>query len=65
MEKTINNIKKILHIGPKKVKQEKIEDSSTEKLKVQQKVLTTKVELTREDIPGAKPRDYEPIVSRG
>jgi len=65
MEKTIDNIKKILHIGPKKVKQKKIEDSSTEKPKVQQKVLTTKVELKREDTAGANPRDYETIVYRG
>ena len=65
MEKTIKNIKKILHIGPKKVKHEKSEDASTEKPNMQQKVLTTKVELTREDIPGAKPRDYETIVFTG
>eukprot|EP00092_Neocalanus_flemingeri_P020518 GFUD01022231.1.p1 GENE.GFUD01022231.1~~GFUD01022231.1.p1 ORF type:complete len:519 (+),score=136.93 GFUD01022231.1:269-1825(+) len=65
MEKTIENIKKILHIGPKKVKHEEIKELPIEKPKVQQKVLTTKVELTREDIPGAKPRDYEPIVYKG
>jgi hypothetical protein len=65
MEKTIQNIKKILHIGPKKSKGELSENGSSEKTKVQQKVLTAKVELTREDIPGAKPRDYETVVFTG
>ena len=62
MEKTIQNIKKILHRGPKKSKSDLSENGSSEKQKVQQKVLTTKVELTREDIPGAKPRDYETVA---
>jgi len=62
MDKTIENIKKILHIGPKKRKEEKVEDYSGEKPKVQEKVITTKVEVTREEIQGAKPQDYEPIV---
>eukprot|EP00092_Neocalanus_flemingeri_P077462 GFUD01096210.1.p1 GENE.GFUD01096210.1~~GFUD01096210.1.p1 ORF type:complete len:113 (+),score=18.67 GFUD01096210.1:52-390(+) len=31
MEKTIKNIKKILHIGPKKVKQDEIKEVSAEK----------------------------------
>ena len=62
MDKTIENIKKILHIGPKKRKEEKVEDYSGEKPKVQEKVITTKVEVTREEIPGAKPKDYEPTV---
>jgi hypothetical protein len=65
MDKTIQNIKKILHIGPKKSKADLIENGSSEKQKVQQKVLTTKVELTREDIPGAKPRDYETVAFTG
>ena len=65
MEKTIQNIKKILHIGPKKSKGDLSENGSSEKQKVQQKVLTTKVELTREDIPGAKPMDYETIAFTG
>ena len=65
MDKTIENIKKILHIGPKKGKQEKIEDFSEEKPKVKEKVITTKVEVTREDIPGAKTRGYETIDHRG
>ena len=65
MDKTIQNIKKVLHIGQKKSKGDLIENGSSEKQKVQQKVLTTKVELTREDIPGAKPRDYETIAFTG
>ena len=60
MDKTIENIKKILHIGPKKGKQEKIEDFSEEKPKVKEKVITTKVEVTR-----GKPEDYEPVDYRG
>ena len=65
MEKTIQNIKKILHIGPKKSKGDLSENGSSEKPKVQQKVLKTKVELTRGDIPGAKPRKYETIAFTG
>lgn len=49
MEKTINNIKKILHIGSRKLKDE--QDFDDEKHKVQEKVLTANVELTRFEIP--------------
>ena len=65
MEKTIQNIMKILHIGHKKSKGDLSENGSSEKQKVQQKVLTTKVELTRKDIPGAKPRDCETVAFTG
>jgi len=66
MDKTIKNIKKILHIGPKKTKNgNSEEDDSNGKAKMQQKVLTTKVELTREEIPGAKPRDYDSVTFTG
>ena len=37
MEKTIQNIKKILHIGPKKSKGDLSENGSSEKQKVQQR----------------------------
>ena len=66
MDKTIKNIKKILHIGPKKTKNgNSEEDDSNGKAKMQQKVLTTKVELTREEIPGAKPREYDSVTFTG
>jgi len=66
MEKTIDNIKKILHIGPKKVKNQKNDESNTEKQKqkVEQKMITTKVEMTKEERAGKKSEDYEPFVTR-
>ena len=54
MEKTILNIKKILHIGPKKVKQEERKNFNTMEPKVEETVVTTKVELKRENITGAE-----------
>ena len=48
MEKTISNIKKILHIGPKKSKDDP--DFDDEKQKMQKKVLMDEVEITRFDI---------------
>ena len=48
MEKTINNIKKILHIGPKKSKDE--QDFIDEKQRMREKVLIANVELTRFEI---------------
>ena len=63
MEKTIQNIKKILHIGPKKVKHEESESFYTIEPKVEEKVVTTKVELKRDNITGAE--ECLPIVHRG
>ena len=66
MEKTINNIKKILHIGPKKSKDEHYFDD--EKQKMQEKFLTDKVELTRFEISkkfvSNKHNLYSHIISR-
>ena len=63
MEKTIQNIKKILHIGPKKVKHEESKSFYTVEPKVAEKVVTTVVELKKENITGAE--DFLPIVHRG
>ena len=63
MEKTIQNIKKILHIGPKKVKHGESEGFYTVEPKVEEKVVTTKVELKRDNITGAE--ECLPIVHRG
>ena len=63
MEKTIQNIKKILHIGPKKVKHQESESFYTIEPKVEEKVVTTKVELKRDNIRGND--DCLPIVHRG
>ena len=63
MEKTIQNIKKILHIGPKKVKHEESESFYTIEPKVEEKVVTTVVELTSDNITGAD--NCLPIVQRG
>jgi len=52
MEKTINNIKKILHIGPKISKDEN--DYGEDKKKLKEKVLTTKVELSKKDFDSNK-----------
>jgi len=48
MEKTISNIKKILHIGPKKVKDDNFKNDANDAPKMQEKVMTTKIELSRE-----------------
>ena len=50
MEKTISNIKKILHIGPKKVKDDNFKNDENDAPKMQEKVMTTKIELNREEI---------------
>ena len=54
---------RISHIGPKKVKHEESESFYTVEPKAEEKVVTTKVELKRENITGAE--DYLPIVQRG
>ena len=63
MEKTIQNIKKIFHIGPKKAKNEESESFFTVEPTVEEKVVTTQVELKRDNITGNN--DCLPIVHRG
>ena len=54
MEKNIQNIKKIVHIGTEKVKREERENFNTMEPKVEDTAVTAKVEFKRKNKKGAE-----------
>ena len=62
------NIKKILHIGPNKNNKgrDAVDNASvSDKSEIKHKVVTEKVELSKEEVAGSKQRQHEIASSNG